>query len=474
MGTHTASGGSPTRETFHNVEVARAVGVGGGGDTSILSSLLSRKGRCIEPTHNKRCTVCRDPPPVDSERDWYLRGDPGRRNGDKKLRKLILESKEWGSRKERSLLVKHLEQEEGPMTAHRNKLIRLLETQDGSKLCKSSLLHLARLWRFKSNVWVKKKNSRERPPCEKSTVSNPRSHKQTAEGFGLAEQSAETRQTFQAPVLTLNEPLSCTSAIPAIDTSVPSMERILTLLSSSLDTSGKLWEQSEKCMSILHAPLAWEQVSSTGSPALADMKEMEQLDQLATDFESTLLGFQAMIGSDSLMDSTMGSVSDSLHELNTLGLQLILLVKQEAITWRLLRSYETTKNITSHILALRLFITKFAEKATHLAEKVKGMVQRETVPNQNDLKQLQLVCRTQICKARENIEDQASTGLGPRSLSASSVPMSPEKKLMRAISNDIILPLYRSISSEVLQFSPVATAPVPLTEEWLDATKVKP
>lgn len=474
MGAHTASGGSPTREAFHNVEVARAVGVSGGGATSILSSLLSRKGRCIDSTHSKRCTACRDPPPVDSERDWYLRGDPGRRNGDKKLRKLILESNEWGSRKERSLLVKHLqEKEEGLMTAHKNKLIRLLEKQDGSKLCKSSLLHLARLWRFKSTIWVKKKCSRERPPCEKSIGSNPRSHKQTAEGFGLAEQSAETRQTFQAPGLSLYEPLSCTSAIPAIDTSVPSMERILTLLSSSLDTSGKLFEQSEKCINILHASLAWEQVSSTGSPALADMKEME-LDQLATDFESTLLGFQAMIGSDSLMDPTMRSVSDSLHALNTLGLHLVLLVKQEAITWRLLRSYETTKYIRSRILALRLFITKFAEKATHLAEKVKGMVQRETVPNQNDLKRLQVVCRTQICKARESIEQQVSTGLGPRSLSASSVPMSPEKKLMRAISNDIILPLYRSISSEVLQFTPVATAPGTLTEEWLDATKVKP
>ena len=123
-------------------------------DVTGLLPVGGRPLKCIDPTHPPNCPHCL-PAPVEGEDDlWTLRGDPGKRNGDKKLRSLVQMTKEWNSPIERGFLARHLEA--NPRTAHLTEIIDVIKRKETPRLSKKCMLILARGWGFKSEIWQQK------------------------------------------------------------------------------------------------------------------------------------------------------------------------------------------------------------------------------------------------------------------------------------------------------------------------------
>jgi len=123
-------------------------------DPTGLAPVGERTLRCIDPSHDEPCGRCTAPPPNGEDGFWSLKGDPGKRNGDKKLRTLIQMTREWNSPVERAHLVHHLQN--NPETRHMNKVIEIVRRKETPRLSKMCMMVLARAWGFKSDIWCMK------------------------------------------------------------------------------------------------------------------------------------------------------------------------------------------------------------------------------------------------------------------------------------------------------------------------------
>ena len=118
------------------------------------SSTLERSdsGRCIDPSHSQPCQICLRAPDEEEEYRYQLVGDPGRKNGEKKLRKFIQMTKQWNSPETRQKVADSFK--------HRPDLAifrKVVANKEAANLRKPHLIRLCREWSFKSNIWQVKK-----------------------------------------------------------------------------------------------------------------------------------------------------------------------------------------------------------------------------------------------------------------------------------------------------------------------------
>mmetsp|Transcript_28313 Transcript_28313/g.92434 ORF Transcript_28313/g.92434 Transcript_28313/m.92434 type:complete len:605 (-) Transcript_28313:150-1964(-) len=106
--------------------------------------------RCLDPTHPRSCRACHPPPDVGDVDSFVLVGDPGLKNGEKKLRSLLQNTAEWRSLEHRSLLVDQLEQSGGDDD---RVLAGILRQKGVPALRKQHFLTLARAWGYRSDIW---------------------------------------------------------------------------------------------------------------------------------------------------------------------------------------------------------------------------------------------------------------------------------------------------------------------------------
>ena len=121
--------------------------------------------RCLDATHAPPCPLC-TPAPEDPS-TVELRGDGGRKNGEKRLRYQLCRTVEWLSARHRAEAVTAL----GTAPEHA-KLVSALRNRHSVELRKADLLLLCRLWGLQSNIWRSKLLGREaqRAPQPSSRV----------------------------------------------------------------------------------------------------------------------------------------------------------------------------------------------------------------------------------------------------------------------------------------------------------------
>eukprot|EP00958_Prasinococcus_capsulatus_P013472 scaffold1388_cov390-Prasinococcus_capsulatus_cf.AAC.22 len=162
---------------------------------STHSTLPKRCAQCLTPfacCDDTLCTAhagfackCQKPPAVEKEKDYQLIGDPGLKNGEKKLRSQIIMSREWASDATRLALVQKYGEVNGMesfVTAVRNK--------DVPGLRKPHLLQLAREWHFMSDIWQPK---RKREGIDNHKTSAPRCYRRKDELAAAKSKLAKNR-----------------------------------------------------------------------------------------------------------------------------------------------------------------------------------------------------------------------------------------------------------------------------------------
>ena len=123
--------------------------------------------RCLDAHHPSSCTRCTPPPSSAEAARYELVGDPGARNGEKKLRSLLTRTAEWASSDARSAAAELVE-ESLP------RLASSLRARTSSSLSKELLLALLTLWGYKSDLWVRRGNrpSRSAAPLAPGTAAS--------------------------------------------------------------------------------------------------------------------------------------------------------------------------------------------------------------------------------------------------------------------------------------------------------------
>ena len=111
--------------------------------------------RCIDPSHTQPCVVCFPAPAEHEEYRYQLVGDPGRKNGEKKLRKFIQMTQEWNSSEMRKRVANAFKNRPDLGTFG-----KVIQNKEAANLRKPHLIRLCREWNFKSNIWQVKKVSK--------------------------------------------------------------------------------------------------------------------------------------------------------------------------------------------------------------------------------------------------------------------------------------------------------------------------
>jgi len=109
--------------------------------------------RCLDATHAPGCALCMPSPEDPSTVE--LRGEGGRKNGEKRLRCLLCRTVEWLSPRHRAEAVTVL----GSAPEHA-KLVSALRNRHSVELRKADLLLLCRLWGLQSDIWRSKLHGR--------------------------------------------------------------------------------------------------------------------------------------------------------------------------------------------------------------------------------------------------------------------------------------------------------------------------
>ena len=111
--------------------------------------------RCLDAGHAPGCTRCTPPPSADQAARYELVGDPGKRNGEKKLRSLLTCTPEWTSSDARAAAAEQLQ-------GRFPRLAASLRSRISSSLTKELMLALLALWGYRSNLWVRRGNRSKR------------------------------------------------------------------------------------------------------------------------------------------------------------------------------------------------------------------------------------------------------------------------------------------------------------------------
>ena len=140
----------------------------------------ARALRCIAPEHPADCARCTAAPhPRDAAR-YELVGDPGRKNGEKKLRSALTRTREWASSDERDAAADALR----PVLP---RLAEALHARASYMLSKQLLLCLLSYWGYRSDAWRRRGNRTRPQPAAPTPVlrASPRPSYELAD-FGAA------------------------------------------------------------------------------------------------------------------------------------------------------------------------------------------------------------------------------------------------------------------------------------------------
>lgn len=135
-----------------------SLGSGSGSDSGATGVPPTPLLRCLDPLHPPTCTRCTPAPPAGSEDDFELVGDPGKKNGEKRLRKLMARTAEWNGSASRATLATALEASaaahDSDTDAERlQRVAEIVRAKHSGSLSKRDLLLLARAWHYASDVW---------------------------------------------------------------------------------------------------------------------------------------------------------------------------------------------------------------------------------------------------------------------------------------------------------------------------------
>ena len=159
-------------------------GTAAGSAGPATASPSTRPLRCLDRTHAERCAVCMEAPQEGEFTEFQLllgSSDAGAaapsaaRKGDKQasspssaikcLRALVLQTEEWGCTASREAAADAEEARGDPLG-----VAVLLRSKQSRALCKHHLLHLCRVWGYKSHIWHRvrskaaAKRGRDSPP----------------------------------------------------------------------------------------------------------------------------------------------------------------------------------------------------------------------------------------------------------------------------------------------------------------------
>ena len=115
----------------------------------------ARALRCVDPAHPADCSRCTSAPHPREAPRFELTGDPGRKNGEKKLRSMLTRTPEWASSDERDAAAHALR----PVLP---RLAEALHARASYMLSKQLLLALLGYWGYRSDAW-RRRGNRTRP-----------------------------------------------------------------------------------------------------------------------------------------------------------------------------------------------------------------------------------------------------------------------------------------------------------------------
>lgn len=110
--------------------------------------------RCVDRTHSAGCTWCTRAPDEADESEYELVGDPGKKNGEKRLRSLLTHTPEWDDVDERYRVADICD------SVDQGLLASVLRRKGCSSLRKAHLIFLARTWGYQSELWCRRSERR--------------------------------------------------------------------------------------------------------------------------------------------------------------------------------------------------------------------------------------------------------------------------------------------------------------------------
>jgi len=124
--------------------------------------------RCLDGSHSVPCALCTAAPGAGEAETWMLVGDPGRKNGEKKLRALLNKVPEWNSGEARESLAAQLGSD-----AMSRDLAIALRAKSCASLRKVHLLRLCAAWNYACDLWRLKEGRRGDVPRTQARPPQP-------------------------------------------------------------------------------------------------------------------------------------------------------------------------------------------------------------------------------------------------------------------------------------------------------------
>jgi hypothetical protein len=130
--------------------------------------------RCLDGTHTRPCAGCSPAPDAADVDDFELVGERGERNGEKLLRSLLSQKREWRARAERERTARLCDARAaaggGDDAAALVALAAALRAQRTGGLTKRQMLFLARAWGYGCHLWQRHGRASRRRAEEEAVI----------------------------------------------------------------------------------------------------------------------------------------------------------------------------------------------------------------------------------------------------------------------------------------------------------------
>jgi hypothetical protein len=130
--------------------------------------------RCLDSAHASPCALCTPAPAEAETADYEVVGEVGKRNGEKLLRALLIQTREWNTQAAREALASVCDAR-GADDASLVKLAGALRNKRSAALTKEHLLFAARAWGYACHLWQRHgRASRKRAAEDEAAAPAPR------------------------------------------------------------------------------------------------------------------------------------------------------------------------------------------------------------------------------------------------------------------------------------------------------------
>lgn len=109
--------------------------------------------KCLDASHGAGCVSCLPAPDISEAASYELRGDAGRRNGEKRVKAALLRTREWHAAPERESAAC------AAVGAGMEHLASALRAKRSTGLRKAELFFLLHHWRYASELWADRRAS---------------------------------------------------------------------------------------------------------------------------------------------------------------------------------------------------------------------------------------------------------------------------------------------------------------------------